>query len=101
ACAALFEFVHEGNGALDAGAGGAGGPAARAALSESMGVLDIRPSGKTADPALERWIAERIAARDKARKSKDFTEADRIRVELRTKGVESEDSPAGTKWGLV
>jgi len=101
ACAALFEFVHEGNGALDAGAGGAGVLAARAALDRAMGVLDILPSGKTADPALERWIAERIAARDKARKSKDFTEADRIRVELRTRGVEIEDSPGGTKWRLV
>jgi len=93
--------VHEGNGALDAGSGGAGVPAARAALDRAMGVLDILPSGKTADPALERWVAERIAARDKARKSEDFKEADRIRAELRTKGVEIEDSPAGTKWRLV
>ena len=99
ACAALFEFVHEGNGALDGGASGA--PAARAALERAMGVLDLLPSGKAADPALERWIAERIAARDKARKSKDFKEADRIRTELKTEGVEIEDTAAGTKWRRV
>src|SRR5689334_15740306 len=42
ACAALFEFVHEGNGALDTGAGAAGAAgasAARAALDRAMGVL--------------------------------------------------------------
>jgi cysteinyl-tRNA synthetase len=97
ACAALFEFVHDGNGALDRSAGGRA--AAQAALGKAMDVLDILPTAKAAtDPALERWIADRIGARDKARKSKDFNEADRIRAELRTKGVEIEDTPGGTKW---
>jgi cysteinyl-tRNA synthetase len=99
ACAALFDFVHEGNGALDRRA--AGVPEAQAVLERAMGVLDILPSAKAADPALERWIAERIAARDKARKAKDFKEADRIRAELRTKGVEIEDTANGTKWRRV
>ena len=52
------------------------------------------------DPALERWIGERLAARDKARRAKDFALADRIRAELRARGVEIEDTPAGTKWRL-
>jgi cysteinyl-tRNA synthetase len=99
ACAALFDFVHEGNGALDQRAAGA--PEAQAVLERAMGVLDILPSAKAADPALERWIGERIAARDKARKAKDFKEADRIRAELRTKGVEIEDTANGTKWRRV
>ena len=100
ACAALFQFVHEGNSALDRGAGERA--AAQAALAKAMGVLDILPTAKTAaDPALERWIADRIGAREKARKSKDFKEADRIRAELQTKGVEIEDTPGGTKWRLV
>ena len=101
ACAALFEFVHEGNGALDAGARGDGVATARATLERAMSVLDILPSARAPDPALERWIAERIAARDKARKSKDFKEADRIRAELAKKGVEIEDTPSGTKSRLV
>ena len=99
ACAALFEFVHEGNAALDAAAPGAA--PALGVLGRAMAVLDVLPTAKTVDTELEHWIAGRIAARDKARKSKDFTEADRIRAELTARGVEIEDSPAGTKWRLV
>jgi cysteinyl-tRNA synthetase len=99
ACAALFELVHEGNGALDAGSPGAG--VALSTLDRAMGVLDVLPTAKMADATLAEWIVGRLAARDKARKSKDFKEADRIRAELRAKGVEIEDTPAGTKWRLV
>ena len=99
ACAALFELVHEGNAALDAKARGAA--VARGALDRAMAVLDVLPTAKTADTELEGWIGARIAARDKARKSKDFKEADRIRAELAGRGVEIEDTPSGTKWRLV
>jgi cysteinyl-tRNA synthetase len=99
ACAALFELVHQGNGALDAGAAGAA--VVLAALDRAMTVLDILPTSKALDPALVRWVEERIAARDKARKAKDFKEADRIRGELASRGVEIEDAPSGTKWRLV
>jgi len=99
ACAALFELVHEGNGALDTGA--AGGAVARDALDRAMTVLDVLPTPKAVDPALPRWVAERIAARDKARKAKDFKEADRIRADLKARGVEIEDTPSGTKWRVV
>ncbi len=99
ACAALFQLVHEGNAALDAKARGAA--AARGVLDRAMTVLDVLPTAKTADTELEGWIRERIAARDKARKSKDFREADRIRAELAGRGVEIEDTPSGTKWRLV
>jgi cysteinyl-tRNA synthetase len=99
ACAALFELVHDGHAALDAGAGGAG--PARAALDRALGVLDILPTAKPRDPALAQWVEERIAARDKARKSKDFKEADRIRAELRARGVEIDDTPSGTLWRSV
>src|SRR2546429_56072 len=99
ACAALFAFVHEGNAALDSRAPGAGG--ARDVLDRAMAVLDVLPTAKTVDSELARWIQDRIAARDKARKSKDFREADRIRAELAARGVEIEDTPSGTKWRLV
>jgi cysteinyl-tRNA synthetase len=102
ACAALFELVHEGNGALDAGgAVGAGAGAARAALERAMAVLDVLPTTKSVDRELEGWIAGRLAQRDKARKAKDFKEADRIRAELAGRGVEIEDTPSGTTWRLV
>ncbi|HMH81680.1 MAG TPA: cysteine--tRNA ligase [Gemmatimonadales bacterium] len=99
ACAALFELVHEGHAALDAGAGGAA--AAGAALERAMGVLDVLPTHRGADPALARWVEERVAARERARKSKNFKEADRLRAELRERGVELEDTPTGTQWRLV
>src|SRR6266700_2039453 len=99
ACAALFEFVHEGNAALDARAPGAG--VAGDVLDRAMAVLDVLPTAKAVDSELARWIQDRIAARDKARKSKDFREADRIRAELAARAVEIEDTPSGTKWRLV
>src|SRR5881296_1604174 len=44
ACAALFELVHEGNAALDAGASGAA--AALGVLDRAMAVLDVLPTTK-------------------------------------------------------
>src|SRR5437763_1440941 len=99
ACAALFQLVHDGNAALDAGASGAA--VVIEVLDRAMGVLDILPTIRTPDPAFVRWVEERIAARDKARKAKDFKEADRIRAELLARGVEIEDTPSGTLWRLV
>ncbi|HUY68105.1 MAG TPA: DALR domain-containing protein [Alphaproteobacteria bacterium] len=43
-------------------------------------------------------IDKQIAARIAARKSKDFTEADRIRGALAAQGVILEDGPGGTTW---
>lgn len=42
-----------------------------------------------------------IAARNKARTDKDFAEADRIRDELKSMGVELEDGPGGTTWKMA
>jgi cysteinyl-tRNA synthetase len=108
ALAALFDFVHVVNALLDGmgrepggGAGAAGAAGALAALDRVLGVLDVLPAAKAADPELERWIEERVAARQSARKTKDFAAADRIRDELRARGVELEDTPQGPKWRLV
>ena len=43
-------------------------------------------------------IEKRIEARNAARKSKDFAQADRIRDELLEQGVMLEDGPGGTTW---
>ena len=39
-----------------------------------------------------------IAGRNDAKKARNFTEADRIRDELKANGVALEDTPGGTKW---
>ncbi len=99
ALATLFDFVRAGNRELDQGAGGA--KAAVEVLDRIMGVLDVLPTGRAIDPALASWVAERIAARARARKSKDFKAADAIRAELKARGVEIEDTPQGTKWRVA
>ena len=99
AIAKLFDFVRAANRELDKGAGGAA--SALAAITEiAGGLFDVFPTPKKSDADLERWIAERVAARNQARKSKDFKAADAIRAELLARGVEIEDTPQGTKWRL-
>ncbi len=97
----LFEFVRAVNRELDAGTAVPGAEAALRELDRLMTVLDILPTTKALDPALAHWVEDQIKAREKARKSKDFKEADRVRDALRAKGVELEDTPSGTKWRVV
>jgi len=98
AVAGLFEFSRGANRELDRGAGAGD---ALATFERVAGVLDVLPTPKVADPALASWVAERLAARSQARKSKDFKAADAIRDELRARGVEIEDTPQGTKWRVA
>jgi cysteinyl-tRNA synthetase len=46
----------------------------------------------------ESWITDAIAAREAARKRKDYVEADRIRKELADKGIILEDVAGRTTW---
>jgi len=97
----LFDFVRDANRELNQTPSAAGARRALAALEGVMAVLDVLPTPKAADEALAQWVGERLAQREKARKAKDFGAADRIRQELKARGVEIEDSPTGTKWRLV
>ncbi|HWP57387.1 MAG TPA: cysteine--tRNA ligase [Candidatus Acidoferrales bacterium] len=44
------------------------------------------------------WIDDMLGRREKARREKNWQEADRIRAELKRKGIILEDSPEGTTW---
>jgi cysteinyl-tRNA synthetase len=83
--------------------------AGRRALAGSLGFFGFRTDefkawrAKTAPnpvlPAAE--IERRIAARNAARKAKDFKESDRIRDELAAMGVVLKDSKDGTTWEVA
>jgi cysteinyl-tRNA synthetase len=101
ALAALFNFIRKGNAELDRRGGDRGAvEQARAAFDRIDSVLDIVPERAAADAELERWIVERIAARREARIRRDFAESDRIRDELKTRGVSLEDAGGETRWKL-
>ena len=51
----------------------------------------------SADPEIDALVA----ARTEAKKAKNFAEADRIRDELKAKGIEIIDTPQGAKWRKV
>ena len=51
----------------------------------------------SADPEIDAMVA----ARTEAKKAKNFAEADRIRDELKARGIEIIDTPQGAKWRKV
>lgn len=68
-------------------------------FNELAGVLGLLYGKKqdSADEEIERLIAERA----KARKEKNWAEADRIRDELKARHVVLEDTPNGVKWKII
>ena len=97
AVSAIFELVREVNAAVSPAADPtkALAIACRDIFMELCGVLGI-PFKKEDDLAGE--IEEKIAARQAARKAKNWAEADRIRDELKAQGIILEDTPQGVKW---
>jgi len=76
------------------------------ALERMDSVLNIiglasREQESRVSAELEAWIEERLAARQEARKARDFALADRIRDEIAARGVVLEDTPTGTRWKVI
>ena len=101
ALAALFDFIRKANAELDRKGGDQEAvERARVAFDRIDRVLDIVPDEVEADAALTGWIEERISARREARIRRDFAESDRIRDDLKAKGVILEDAGGETRWKL-
>ena len=65
--------------------------------AEALRKKEAEEAAASADPEIDALVAARTAAK----KAKNFAEADRIRDELKAKGVEIIDTPQGTKWRKV
>ena len=96
ALGALFTLIRDGNIAIDAGRISAGdAEGIRSVLMKIDPVLDIFPA---AEENLDSEIEALIAARNAARKARNFAESDRLRDELVNRGILLEDTPGGTRW---
>ena len=62
-------------------------------LTDVLGILYNRKK-----ESLDEEVEQLIAARQAARKEKNWAEADRIRDELKAMGIVLEDTPQGVKW---
>lgn len=63
-------------------------------LTDVLGIVYPHEKEETLDDDIEKLIE----ARQAARKAKNWAEADRIRDELKDKGIVLEDTPQGVKW---
>jgi cysteinyl-tRNA synthetase len=92
ALAVLFDLAHRVN------AGEKALAAQLRALGAVLGLLQREPQAFLQGREAQSGITEAIAAREAARKRKDYAEADRIRGELLAKGIILEDAGGKTTW---
>lgn len=99
ALAAVFEYIRETNSSMDAGEFKADNlEAARGLFQRFDSIFDVlRPSVEEGG-INETEIDALIAARNQARKSRNFQRADEIRAELLDRGIIIEDTKEGVRW---
>jgi cysteinyl-tRNA synthetase len=95
----VFELLREANTALDDGRVGEQGRSELLALLDDADAhLDVI---RSEEPGLAAEVERLIAEREAARSGRDFGRADRIRDELRRRGIALEDSKEGVRWKRV
>jgi cysteinyl-tRNA synthetase len=98
----MFELVRALNAAIDNNELGTGDvPAVKAAFDafdQVLAVLALRRQEDRQTTLPPEEIERLVAARQDARKRRDFAEGDRIRQQLLDAGIVLEDSASGTRW---
>ena len=97
ALAVIFDLVKEINTNINSESSSADTKYALNMLIELTGILGLlnrRSNDTTIDPDVENLILQR----QDARKNKNWAEADRIRDELKSKGIILEDTKNGVRW---
>ena len=95
----VFELIREANAALDEGRLGERGQSElRALMDEVDAHVDVIGAD---EPRLADEVERLIAEREAARAARDFGRADRLRDELRERGIALEDSKEGVRWKRV
>jgi cysteinyl-tRNA synthetase len=109
AVAVLYDAVREGNRLLAAGDGAEGATPYVAQVLAMLDVLGLHPDdgawgagGNDAKltAAVDALVAGLLEQRAQARAEKDFARADAIRDQIKTAGIEIEDTPSGARWTL-
>ncbi len=94
-----FELVREANAALDDGRVGERGRTELLAMINDVDAhLDVL---RDDEPGIAAEVERLIAEREAARAARDFGRADKIREELRVRGIALEDSKEGVRWKRV
>ena len=95
----VFELIREANAALD---GERVGPTNKESLLALLSDVDAHLDVLGAEePGLAHEVGRLIAEREEARKARDFARADRIRDDLKQRGIALEDSKDGVRWKRI
>ena len=94
--AVLFDVVREANANLDVDTAQVVIERTRDFLIEGLVAMGIELG--TNDEELTSEVDRLIADRERARQEKDYAQADRIREELKARGILLEDTPQGVRW---
>jgi cysteinyl-tRNA synthetase len=96
ALASIFTFVKKANSLMDKAdvtpTEASGAVSTLEKIDSVLGIMKEKPAAPMVN------VEELLRRREEARQRRDYVEADRIREELKSKGIIIEDTPTGTYW---